>query len=124
MNILKRTEGQNLVEFALVLTVLIVILFGVFDLGRVFNAYVVITNAAREGAYYGALHPTLTNEIKLRAIAEAQNSGITISQSDIFITTTGGSIVVTVDHDFSLLSSWLLGVDTLGLRGRAEMAVF
>ena len=48
---MKRSErGSNLVEFALVLPLLVLILAGMADIGRAFNSYMVITNAAREGA--------------------------------------------------------------------------
>ena len=52
------TEGIALVEFALILPVLILLLVGILDTGRVVNAYVTISNASREGARYAALHPT------------------------------------------------------------------
>lgn len=37
-------------EFALVLPLLIILLMGIFEFGRIFSSYVMITNAAREGA--------------------------------------------------------------------------
>lgn len=48
-------RGQDLVEFALVLPLLGLIIFGVLDLGRLFHAGITITNAARVGARIGAL---------------------------------------------------------------------
>ncbi|HSH79425.1 MAG TPA: TadE family protein [Herpetosiphonaceae bacterium] len=47
--------GQNLVEFALMLPVLVIILLGVLDLGRSFYTYISLTNAAREAAREAAL---------------------------------------------------------------------
>jgi Flp pilus assembly protein TadG len=48
---MERSErGSNLVEFALVLPLLVLILAGMADVGRAFNSYMVITNGAREGA--------------------------------------------------------------------------
>lgn len=38
------------------LTVLAVLLLGIFDFGRVLDAWLVATNAAREGARYGAIY--------------------------------------------------------------------
>lgn len=50
-----RDRGQSLVEFALVLPVFFLVLFGIVDVGR----YVYVTNAfsqaAREGARYGSV---------------------------------------------------------------------
>jgi hypothetical protein len=45
-----RSRGQALVEFALIFPVFMLILFGLFDVGRAVFAYTAITNAAREGA--------------------------------------------------------------------------
>jgi Flp pilus assembly protein TadG len=43
-------RGQSLVEFALVLTPLFLVLLGIIQFGLIFNTYVTLTNAAREGA--------------------------------------------------------------------------
>ena len=45
-----RESGQSLVEFALVVPLLFLLLFGSIEFGRVFHAQLVITSAAREGA--------------------------------------------------------------------------
>jgi TadE-like protein len=43
-------RGQGLVEFALVLPLLLLLMFAVFDAGRAVIQYSALTNAAREGA--------------------------------------------------------------------------
>lgn len=48
-------RGQATVELALVLPVLVLILFGIMEFGRLFSAYLVVTNAAREGARLAAV---------------------------------------------------------------------
>jgi len=52
----KRQErgGQSILEFTLMLPVLLVILAGVLDLGRLFYAYVAVADVAGEGAGYAA----------------------------------------------------------------------
>jgi Flp pilus assembly protein TadG len=115
--------GQSLVEFALVVSVLLLVFFGVLDLGRVFHAYIIITNSAREGARYGSMHPDDLTGIVNRVLSEADNSGIVLAAGNVGITTSGAPstpIVVTVQHDFSLVSAWL-GRQTLHLQARAEM---
>ena len=49
-------RGQSLVEFSLVLMPLFVILLAIIQFGFIFNAYVTITNAAREGARNGTIY--------------------------------------------------------------------
>ncbi|HEX3012460.1 MAG TPA: TadE/TadG family type IV pilus assembly protein [Syntrophomonadaceae bacterium] len=67
--LLNRTEGQGLVEMALVLPLLLVIFMGMIEFGRVFGSFLVINNLAREGARYGAVGHTDT-EIKNIIITE------------------------------------------------------
>ena len=55
---LRRQSAQSLTEFALILPVLMLILLGVVDFGRVFYYWTSIANAAREGARYAITHPT------------------------------------------------------------------
>lgn len=47
--------GATLVEFALVTPVLILVLVACFDFARALNAYVTVSNAAREGARYASI---------------------------------------------------------------------
>lgn len=46
----KSEQGQTMVEFALVLPILLVILFGILQFGVVYNDYVTLTDATRVGA--------------------------------------------------------------------------
>ena len=50
-------EGQALVEFALVIMLLFLLLFGIIDFSRLFFAYATMSNGVREGARYGIVHP-------------------------------------------------------------------
>jgi len=74
---------------ALLLPLLLVLIIGALEFGRAFFTQIVITNAAREAAYYLSMNPsdysggTSTNAI-LVAEAEASNSGI----PDISVTIT------------------------------------
>ena len=60
-------RGQSLVEFSLVLMPLFVILLAIIQFGFIFNAYVTITNSAREGARSGTVY------IYDAALSKAQN---------------------------------------------------
>lgn len=75
-----RQKGQSLVEFALVLPLLLMLVLGAIDFGRLFYTKIIITNAAREGAYYLVSHTDRANVITAAtsaAEAEAQNAGLT-----------------------------------------------
>ena len=67
-------SGQALLETALVLPLLLLIIMGVFDLGRGIYAYNVISNSAREAARYGIVHarigsPPSLDRTNIRATA-------------------------------------------------------
>ena len=49
---------MSTVEFALVVPLLFVLLVGILDIARGVSAYVVVSNASREGAQYAMLRPT------------------------------------------------------------------
>jgi Flp pilus assembly protein TadG len=50
-----RDRGSVAVEFALVVPILLLIVFGLIDFGRALNAQISLTGAAREGARLAAL---------------------------------------------------------------------
>lgn len=47
-----KSKGQGLVEFALILPILLLLLLGIFEFGRVIWAYITVQTAAREAARY------------------------------------------------------------------------
>jgi Flp pilus assembly protein TadG len=52
---IKRSRGQSLLEFALILPLMLLLITFIVDLGRVVVYYSTISNAAREGARYGVM---------------------------------------------------------------------
>ena len=67
----RRTRGQSLVEFALVLPVtLLLISFGV-DFGRVFLGWVDLNNVVRDAANFAAENPTAWNTVNPDTAAQA-----------------------------------------------------
>ena len=52
---IRSERGAELVEFALVLPLLLVLIGGIVDFGFLFQRYEVVTNAAREGARLASL---------------------------------------------------------------------
>ena len=54
-NLLKKEHGAQLVEFTLIISVLLLMIMGTIEFGRVMNAQILVTNSAREGARLGAV---------------------------------------------------------------------
>jgi Flp pilus assembly protein TadG len=103
-------NGQELVEFAIVLPLLLLVAFGVLDLGRIFHSAITITNAAREGARYAMTHVDDVDGIMAATIAEAQGSGIDLNTSIIDVTCpdfggcgSGLPVRVTVQYNFTFI---------------------
>ena len=100
----RRQSAQSLTEFALILPVLMLILLGVVDFGRVFYYWTSIANAAREGARYGTTHPSAVattckadpNNIKYRVKQEAGTTMV-IADSNITVYWVDSSTGVTTD---------------------------
>ena len=56
-----RDRGAAAVEFALLLPMLLLLVFGIIDFGRALNAQIVLTQAAREGSRLAALGESNAN---------------------------------------------------------------
>jgi Flp pilus assembly protein TadG len=121
-------SGQSLAEFALIFPVLMLIVFGVLDLGRLFHASIVVANSAREGARYGTLNPPPDNTpaIIASAMAEAGNSGIIIPPGNVFVSCplgcdSGLPVRVTVEYDFQMIIGIVFGDPIIHFARYAEM---
>ncbi len=50
----RKRQGQTLAEFAITLPILLILMFGIIEFGRVFQAWVTLQNAARQAARYAS----------------------------------------------------------------------
>jgi Flp pilus assembly protein TadG len=67
----RKQRGGALVEFVIILPLLILLVFGLWEFGRIIDAWLVVTNAAREGARYASVSDetdlgALTTEVQGR----------------------------------------------------------
>jgi len=67
-------EGQNLVEFALLLPILMYILMGIMQFGLIFAVYLTLNNAVREGARWASVY-VYDNNLSQSANDTARNDG-------------------------------------------------
>jgi Flp pilus assembly protein TadG len=124
-------HGQSLVETALVLPILILLLAIVVDAGRLFDASIVLVQAAREGARFATVQPALSEEeIKNLVVEEVTDSGTNITHMSDFsadnVDVDPGTIEVTVTvfYDFPLWFGGVLGLDTVRVTRRAVMPTY
>ncbi|HEY8447353.1 MAG TPA: TadE/TadG family type IV pilus assembly protein [Thermomicrobiales bacterium] len=112
-------RGQSLVELAIGLPILLLLLLGTLDLGRVFFEYIELRNAVREGASYGARNPNDESGIRARVL---QHGDSIASGTTVTITCAGncstagseGSITVTGTRTFKPIASSFLAMFGLG----------
>lgn len=77
-----RDEGASAVEFALVLTVLVMLIVGTIQFGLVFNQWVMAEHAAREGVRWASLRNSAAF-VRQRTIEAAP--GLAIAPGDITV---------------------------------------
>ena len=116
-------RGQNVIEFALIAPILIMLAFGIIDVGRMFYSWISLENSAREAARYLASHPTDTASAVAIANDEAAGAGVGALVVSIPPFGAAGPIRVTVTGDFSFITGDVLGIgDTLLVVGSASMS--
>jgi Flp pilus assembly protein TadG len=129
-------SGAELVEFALVLPVFLLVTAGIVDFGFVFQQYNVVTNAAREGARLAVVPNTTDVAIDRRVKAYVKAGGLvgepTTSITSVQIPThpggpryTGVKVTVTYPCRFLMLSpiTSMLGRGVAPPTLRAEVAM-
>jgi Flp pilus assembly protein TadG len=104
-----RSRGQALVEFALIIPLFLLMLFGIIDIGRVIWANDALTNAAREGARFASVKGSNTDMVTTAtkqnirdatqgmAIAGGMNTVVTVCYSVVHVST--GTAGCTGDTD-------------------------
>lgn len=127
----KNEEGQSIVEFALVFVfVLMPVLFGIFEFGRIFGGSLIVSHAAREGARAGVV--SMENE-RLEAINNAVQSNSFFLNIEPFEASEiqgldgepGERLTVTVSYDMDLVVPNILDMITnpINLESQAIMRI-
>lgn len=115
--------GQSLTELAIFITLLLILLAGLIDLGRAYYTYLSLRDAAAEGAAYGSIHPDDTAGIDTRTRGESPGGLIDWSTASVETTYVGahcrgGGVRVKVTVDYQLLTPFvgaIVGGQTLRL---------
>jgi len=81
-------RGQGLVEFALVVPIFLILLFGMVEFGRAWMTKNIITGAAREAVRIFAVIPYDNNVAQSRADNVLLSAGLDLSRRNISLTAT------------------------------------
>ncbi len=72
-------KGQSLLELSMVMVVLLILLAGIVDLGRMMYEYLTMRDAAQEGAGYAAVFPADCNHIVDRVMHNLPDSNYSVA---------------------------------------------
>ena len=100
----RRDRGAAAVEFALLLPVLLLLVFGLIDFGRALNAQITLTQVAREGARLAALGQS--NVVSRTQAAATGLSPVTVNPGTACPANagTGVNAVVQVSYTYYLVT--------------------
>jgi hypothetical protein len=112
----RKERGESLVEFSVGITILLVLLAGILDLGRAYFSYIALQDAAQEGASYASIAPSDLTGIRerVRASSNGPVDFFSFKDNQIDVQLLGGScagsgIKVTVQFDFNLVAPFFSG---------------
>jgi Flp pilus assembly protein TadG len=127
-------RGAAAVEFALILPVIILLLFGIIEFGRAWNVKQVLTDAAREGARVAAVNNSILPAGDIDALVRttvadaAQRAGLDTDPAVLEITLSGigggptAPAIVDLQYNYEpLFGTWVLKSGTVPLGSRFAM---
>lgn len=100
-------RGQALVELALALPLIIMLVMGTIEFGRLFHSYLLITNASREGARIaitGADNPAIVARINDVTTSLNNTKDIVIAPTNLSVRYSGVPVTVTVDYKHNIIT--------------------
>lgn len=126
-------RGQALAEFALVVPLLLILVIGIIEFGRAWNARQVITDAAREGARLAVVQDPTVDQATVdtrirdalrRAAIDPATATITLDASRWRLTGEVMTVSVAAPYRFTFLGPLIglvAGSDQVTLTGTAVM---
>ena len=94
IKILSGEKGASAVEFAIILPILVLLVFGIIQFGLVFNKYIAITHAAREGARLAAVGLYEEDPILFKEKVKDSAPTVVIEDDDIIVINPPGDIEI------------------------------
>lgn len=131
----KNQKGAALLEFALVLPILLLLVFGIIEFGLLFYNKQVITNASREGARAGIVNGVAEGAIKTIVVDYCKDSvdksskvlslkgKIPISETEIKVDTIDDDLSVNVTFNYPLLLSSIIGIGNVTVSAQTTMRI-
>jgi Flp pilus assembly protein TadG len=108
----RRQRGQSLTEMAIFITILMLLMAGVIDLGRAYYSYLALKDAAAEGAAYGSIEPGDLAGIDARVRGESPGglidwTGAAVNTTFIGPACRGGGVRVEITITYEFLTPFI-----------------
>jgi len=104
----RRSRGQAMVEFTLILPLLLLLILGIYQFGQTYADYIQVTNAARDGGRKALVSRSDTSGVA-DVITTAKNATWWLDKNQISVSvspgqpwTTGQNVTVTVTYPYSI----------------------
>ena len=122
---LRNQRGAALIETAITIPLVLLVSVAIFEFGRAYQTWQVLTNAAREGARVAVLEAYTDDQVRTivrnymigGSLPNASTAGITIVRNEAFMTNTASRITVNYPFSFMVLNpvaQMVRGGTTLG----------
>lgn len=127
-------KGQSLTEMAISMVILLILVAGVFDVGRAIFTYLSMRDAAQEGAAYASIEPSNCTEIINRTSANLEDftsidvrvNGKACASATSMDACAGHEARVTVQLNFPMTMPFIgaiIGTQNINLRATATDTV-
>lgn len=103
-HLIKHERGQSLVEFALVLPVLLVVILGIFEFGRLWMTLNVLTGAAREAVRVAAVTDPDATLVKNAADDILNAANLTGASLALAGPNAANEVIVTIQYDYTVIT--------------------
>jgi Flp pilus assembly protein TadG len=123
-------QGQSVLEMTIALPILLMLLIAVVDFARAFDAYIVLTNAVREGARtatrdLGLDEPFIQELVRTDVVGSGTNitNMADFGVDDVTVETGSRAVTVTVSYEFEMWFAGIVGMDTVQLVKQSAMPI-
>ncbi|RHW42546.1 pilus assembly protein [Neobacillus notoginsengisoli] len=123
---MKSEKGQSMVETALILPILVIMLFGIVDFGRLLHAYLALDHAGREAARAISIQedpPTVLATTKNSLKNKNIDAIVKIKETKI---ESGKPVTVIITHNFKFITplvSFINGLKDYSIENSTVMRV-
>lgn len=125
MTLARNRRGQSMVETALILPIILLILLGILEFGRILSAWMIITHASREGARVSSLGgTTMQVEERVDAVSKTLDlTDITVIIAPSGTLARGDMVTVTVTYNIDLMTPLIGAIvgDTVPMNAETVM---